>query len=121
MNNVLWYNKTVSLHFFLGRGKPVEIKSRTSHISPVFANLLPDEGEAKTQYQQYYTGTLTDGHSFGSDPLHDNSDLRNRKDQSFFEKYNIERLFQDCTHSRTQLLKVIIFYIDTTFRLSQQV
>ena len=122
MNNVLWYNKTVSLHFFLGRGKPVEIKSRTSHISPVFANLLPDEGEAKTQYQQYYTGTLTDEHSFGSDPLHDNDDLRNQRNQSFFQKYNIESLFQDCSHSRTQPLKeAIIFCIDTTFRLSQQV
>ena len=25
LNNVLWYDKTVSLHFFLGRGKSVEI------------------------------------------------------------------------------------------------
>ena len=100
MNNVLWYDKIVSLHFFLGCWKPVEIKSRYSHISPVSADPLPDEGEAKTQYQQFYTGTLTDEqHSFGSDPLHDNDDLRNRRDQSFFEKYNIESLFQDCTHS----------------------
>ena len=118
---ILCYDKNVSLHF-LGRGKPVEIKSRTSQISQVSADSLPDEGEAKTQYQQYYTGTLTDEHSFGSGPLHDNDDLRNRRDQSFFQKYNIESLFQDCSHSRTQSLKeAIIFYIDTTFRLSQQV
>ena len=107
-------------YIFLGRGKPVEIKSRTSQISPVSADSLSDEGEAKTQYQQYYTGTLTDEHSFGSDPLRDNDDLRNRTDQSFFQKYSIESLFQDCFHSRTQSLKeAIICYIDTTFRLSQ--
>ena len=83
---------------------------------------MPDEGEAKTQYQQYYTGTLIDEHSFGSDPLHDNDDLRNRRDQSFFQKYNTESLSQDCSHSRTQPLKeAIIFYADTTFILSQQV
>ena len=83
---------------------------------------MADEGKAKTQYWQYYTGTLTDEHSFGSDPLRDNDDLRNRTDQSFFQKYSIESLFQDCFHSRTQSLKeAIIFYIDTTFRLSQQV
>ena len=118
MNNVLCYDKTVSLHFFLGRGKPVEIKSRTSHISPVPADSLADEGKVKTQY---YTGTLTDEHSFRADPLQDNDDFRNRRDQSFFEKH-IESLFQDCTHSRAQSLKeAIIFYIDTTFRLSQQV
>ena len=99
MNNILWYDKTVSLRFFLGCGKPVEIKSRSSHISPVSADPLPDEGEVKTQYQEFYTGTLTDEHSFGSDPLHENDDLRNRRDQLFFEKYNIESLFQDCTHS----------------------
>ena len=121
MNNVLWYGKTVSLHFFLGRGKPVEIKSRTSQISPISVDSLPDEVEAKIQYQQYYTGTLTDEHSFGSDPLYENDDLRNRRDQSFFQQYNIERLFQDCTHNRTQSLKeAIIFYIDTTLRLRQQ-
>ena len=81
MNNVLWYDKAVSLHFFLGHGKPVEIKSRTSHISPVSADSLPDEGEVKTQYS---TDTLTDEHSFRSDPLQDNDDFRNRRDQSFF-------------------------------------
>ena len=110
------------LTFFLGRGKPVEIKSRTSQISPVSADSLPDEGKAKTQYQQYYTCTLTDKHSLGSDPMRDNDDLRNRRDQSFSQKYNIESLFQDCSLSRTQSLKeAIIFYIDTTFGLSQQV
>ena len=99
LNNVLWYDKTVSLHFFLGRGKSVEIKSRNCQISPVSADSLFDDDQAKTQYQQYYTDTLTDKHSFGSDPLHDNDDLRNRRDQSVFQKYNIESLFQDCTHS----------------------
>ena len=63
LNNVLWYGKTVSLHFLLRRGKPVEIKSRTSQISPSFVDSLPDEVEAKIQYQRYYTGTLTDEHS----------------------------------------------------------
>ena len=74
---------------------------------------MPDEGEAKTPYQQYYKGTLTDEHSFGSDPLHDNDGLKNRRDQSFFLKYDIESLFQDCSDSQTQPLK------DTTFRLSR--
>ena len=81
---------------------------------------MPDEGEAKIHYHQYYTCTLTDEHLFGSDPLHDNDDLRNRIDQSFFQKYNIESLFQDCSHTQS-LREAIIFYIDTTFRLSQQV
>ena len=83
---------------------------------------MPDDDKTKAQYQQYYTGTLTDEHSFGSDPLHDNDDLRNRLDQSFFQKNNIESLFQDWSHSGTQSLKeAIIFYIGTTFRLSKQV
>ena len=83
---------------------------------------MPDDDKTKAQYQQYYTGTLTDEHSFGSDPLHDNDDLRNRRDQSFFQKNNIESLFQDWSHSGTQSLKEsIIFYIGTTFRLSKQV
>ena len=83
---------------------------------------MPDDDKTKAQYQQYYTGTLTDEHSFGSDPLHDNDDLRNRRDQSFFQKNNIESLFQDWSQSGTQSLKeAIIFYIDTTFRLSQQI
>ena len=84
MNNVLWYDKTVSLHFFLGHGKSVEIKRRTSQIPPVFADSLPDDGKTKTQYHQYYTGTLTEEPWSGSDPLHDNDDLRNRRDQLFF-------------------------------------
>ena len=83
---------------------------------------MPDDDKTKAQYQQYYTGTLTDEHSFGSDPLHDNDDLRNRRDQSFFQKNNIESLFQDWSQSGTQPLKeAIIFYTDTTFRLSQRV
>ena len=73
---------------------------------------MPDEGEAKTLYHQCYTGTLTDEHSFGFDPLHDNDGLKNRRDQSFFLKFDIESLFHDCLNSQTRPLK------DTTFRLS---
>ena len=72
---------------------------------------MPDDDKTKAQYQQYYTGTLTDEHSFGSDPLHDNDDLRNRRDQSFFQKNNIESLFQDWSHSGTQSLKEAINFI----------
>ena len=43
LNNVLWYDKTVNLHFFLGRGKSVEIKSRNCQISPVSADSLFDD------------------------------------------------------------------------------
>ena len=82
---------------------------------------MPDEGEAKIHYHQYYTCTLTDEHLFGSDPLHDNDELRNRRDQSFFQKCNIESLFHGCSNSRTHSLKEAMFYIDTTFSLSQQV
>ena len=92
MNNILWYGKIVNSHFFLGRGKPVEIKSRISQISPISVDSTPDEVEAKIQYQQYFTGTLTDEHSFGSDPLYENDNLRSRRDQSFFSTIQYRKI-----------------------------
>lgn len=92
-NKLLPNGKTISYHFLQEHWKPVEIKRKTCQITPTSAYSLLDEVEAKIHYQHYYTGTFTENHSFGSDPMHDNDDLRNRSGQSFFQRYHIESIF----------------------------
>jgi len=81
---------------------------------------LPDEFQAKNLYEQHYTGSLTDEHPFGFDPLADHEDLKNRRNNDFFQQFNIQTLFQECTHGRTQPIKnAVMFFIEKTFELAQ--
>lgn len=104
----------------LGRGKPLEIRERTKAIDVVTEGDLPNEIEAKDEYEICYTGQLTDEHSFGCDPLCEREDLQNRREEEFFNRYDIKLLFQECTNGRSQLFKnAILFFIEETAALTQ--
>ena len=103
-----------------GRGKPIKIRERTKTINGVAETALPKEIDAKNEYETRYTGQLTDEHSFGSDPLCDREDLQIRREERFFERYDIKLLFQSCANGRPQSFKnAILFFIEETAILTQ--
>lgn len=76
----------------------MESKSRTSRISLITADLLPDEIQTKIQYQQYL---------FGFDPFYDNDNLRNQRGQSFF-KNTLVKTYSKFLHTIERSLSKMI-------------
>ena len=68
----------------IGRGLPPIIKQHTNRLTPVPLDSFPDEDDAKILYERTYTGSLTEEHTFGYDPLRENEIFYSQREVEFF-------------------------------------
>ena len=95
------------------------VTSRTNRID---LNALPEPDAAVQIYEQRYHGRLTDPHTFGTDPLNDNQELKNLRSRHFVNNHNVEMIFADLVNGRNFTLRnAILFFINETRRLSTKI
>ena len=72
---------------------------------------IPVTFAAKIEYEEFYTGKLTEENEFGNDPIGDNEDLYNERSRQFFQQFNVATIFKDCLRNNSETLKNAIYFV----------
>jgi hypothetical protein len=129
-HNVSWHkNFQITLYinlYFTGRRRggmgshiPNEIMHRANRVSRLDLRHLPTPSQAVSMYHQE-NGRLSEESRFGDDPLHGDTAKCSIRSQAFRDRHpSFDIIFHELINSNPVPFKnALLFYIDTTFRLS---
>ena len=81
------------------------MKSCTNILHPISPENAPTGNVAKRIYKRVYTDKISDISSFGYDPLHENSELKQQRETEFEARFDVEQIFQELCNSSMQSFK----------------
>ncbi|KAK3737609.1 hypothetical protein QZH41_010509, partial [Actinostola sp. cb2023] len=104
-------------HPIPGVGKPIIVRNANYRVAPITPQLVPTPEDALTRYEAS-GGHLTAFPVFGTDPLRDNPDLVNIREQQFIDANDIHTIYGCLVNDMDQYFRdAISTYCDLTRRL----